>query len=151
MQQKLIIIIALAVLWLQKPAGAQAVSTLDDPLRHGYALLIGNSHYEDRAWPPLNDIPLQLTALKKGLDKHFDRVEIVQDLKAEQIRQKINNFLRTYGNDSNARLLIYYAGHGYIEPIEQYSNIADILLEQTRQKAITRRPVSLRRASKPYR
>ena len=121
MQQKLIIIIALAVLWLQKPAGAQAVSTLDDPLRHGYALLIGNSHYEDRAWPPLNDIPLQLTALKKGLDKHFDRVEIVQDLKAEQIRQKINNFLRTYGNDSNARLLIYYAGHGYTEPIEQYS------------------------------
>jgi hypothetical protein len=117
----LIVIIALAVPLLQKPAGAQDVSKLDDPLRHGYALLIGNSRYEDRAWPPLNDIPLQLTALKKGLDKHFDRVEIVENLKAEQLRQTINTFLRTYGNDSNARLLIYYAGHGYTEPIEQYS------------------------------
>ena len=30
----------------------------DDPLRHGHALLIGNAHYKDRRWPPLEDVPL---------------------------------------------------------------------------------------------
>jgi hypothetical protein len=38
-------------------------------------------------------------------------------LETEQLRQKINSFLRSYGNERNARLFIYYAGHGYTEEI----------------------------------
>jgi glycosylphosphatidylinositol transamidase (GPIT) subunit GPI8 len=67
----------------------------------------------------LIDIPLQLDALQKGLQGHFDTVQVEQDLRTEQLRQKINDFVRTYGNDSNARLFIYYAGHGYTEVIRQ--------------------------------
>jgi hypothetical protein len=89
----------------------------DDPLRHGHALLIGNSHYRDADWGQLDDIPLQLRQLKKGLKDHFDTVDVVQDCEAEQLRQKINGFVRTLGNDGDARLFIYYAGHGYTETI----------------------------------
>jgi Caspase domain len=100
-------------------AGAQVPPASDDPLRHGHALLIGNSHYRDRGWPQLDDIPLQIDALRRGLQGHFDDVDVALDLETEQLRQKINGFVRTHGNDSNARLFIYYAGHGYTEVIGQ--------------------------------
>jgi uncharacterized caspase-like protein len=91
----------------------------DDPLRRGHALLIANATYRDSRWPRLDDVPLQVTALQKGLKDHFDTVEVVQDFETEALRQKINGFLRHHGNDGNARLLIYYAGHGYTELIAQ--------------------------------
>jgi tetratricopeptide (TPR) repeat protein len=98
------------------PAGlTRRFALLDDPLQHGHALLIGNSHYKDRGWPQLDDIPLQLAQLEKGLKVHFDNVEVVQDIDAVPMLNRLNDFLRTHGNDSNARLLIYYAGHGYTE------------------------------------
>jgi Caspase domain len=93
------------------------LSGSDDPLRHGHALLIGNSQYRDRAWDQLLDVPLQLDELEKGLKSHFDTVEVVKDLEIDALRQKVNGFLRSYGNDSNARLFIYYAGHGYTETL----------------------------------
>jgi hypothetical protein len=101
-------------------ADAQVLQS-DDPLRHGHALLIGNSHYRDSRWPQLDDIPLQLDALRKGLEAHFDTVQVEEDLETEQLRPKLNAFLRNYGNDSTARLFIYYAGHGYTELIRQRS------------------------------
>jgi formylglycine-generating enzyme required for sulfatase activity len=55
------------------------------------------------------------------LERHFDTVEVVKDLKIQPLRQKLNGFLRSYGNDPDARLFIYYAGHGYTEPILQYN------------------------------
>ena len=102
-----------------------AAQTPDDPLRHGRALLIGNSHYKDAGWAQLGDVPLQLKQLENGLSTHFDRVEVVQDLEAVPLFNKINDFVRTYGNDRNARLLIYYAGHGYTE-IQRNENVGYI-------------------------
>jgi hypothetical protein len=97
-------------------ACAQARRSSDDPLRHGYALLIGNSHYKDPRWPQLEDIHLQLQQLEKGLSDHFDRVFVAEDLEAISLLARINTFFRQYGNDSNSRLFIYYAGHGFSEP-----------------------------------
>src|ERR1700720_2196719 len=90
-------------------ARSQEPLPFDDPLRHGHALLIGVSHYKDKGWDPLDDVPMQLIALQRGLENHFDSVEVVQDPTTEQLRQKIMHFLRYYGNDISARLLIYYA------------------------------------------
>jgi hypothetical protein len=64
---------------------------------------------------------MQLMALQRGLENHFDSVEVVQDPTTEQLRQKIMHFLRYYGNDISARLLIYYAGHGYTENVYRYN------------------------------
>jgi hypothetical protein len=43
----------------------------------------------------LDDIPLQLTQLAKGLKDRFNTVEVVQDLEAKQLRDKINDFVPT--------------------------------------------------------
>jgi hypothetical protein len=99
----------------QHRADAQVPQATDDPLRRGHALLIGISRYRDPSWTQLVDIPLQLAQLEKGLKDHFDTVKVVQDLEAVPLLATINDFARAYGNDSNARLLIYYAGHGYTE------------------------------------
>jgi formylglycine-generating enzyme required for sulfatase activity len=114
-----IVAILVAAISSAERADAQVSQASDDPLRHDYALLIGNSHYRDSRWPQLDDISLQLDALRKGLEGHFDKVQVEKDLDTEGLRVKLNGFLRTYGNDSNARLFIYYAGHGYTEIIRQ--------------------------------
>lgn len=98
-------------------AEAQTTPTSDDPLRHGHALLIGNSNYEDPNWPPLDDVPLQLESLRTGLRAHFDTVEVAPNLDSRNLREAITHFLQTYGNNQDERLFIYYAGHGYDEII----------------------------------
>jgi len=124
------------------------VPTSDDPLRHGHALLVGNAHYI--AWPQLDDVPLQLDELEKGLKNHFDTVDAVKDLETEQLRQKINGFLRTYGNDRNARLFIYYAGQGYSEIIPERNEIRGYItgidtpaIDGTKQAYDTARPKAI--------
>jgi hypothetical protein len=107
--------IVVAAVLLPHRTDAQVPSASNDPLRHGHALLIGNSHYRDPSWAQLGDIPLQLAQLEKGLKEHFDTVEVVQDLEAIPLLARINDFVREYGNVSDTRLLIYYAGHGYTE------------------------------------
>jgi TPR repeat protein len=121
MRTRLFLVVAILVAGISSPyqTDAQVRRASDDPLRHGHALLIGNSRYLDRSWAQLDDIPLQLDALQRGLQGHFDTIQVKQNLETEQLRQTIHSFVRTYGNDSNARLFIYYAGHGYTELIRQ--------------------------------
>ena len=111
-----IIALVAAISWHHR-AVAQSLTASDDPLRRGHALIIGNSTYKDTRWPRLDDVALQVAALEKGLKSHFDKVEVMQNLETDQLRQKINSFVRSHGNDRNARLFIYYAGHGYTELI----------------------------------
>ena len=109
--------LVLATLLMTALAGAARAQ--DDPLRHGHALLIGNAHYLDRRWPVLDDVPLQLQQLRNGLAKHFDSVDVQTDLDSDKLKQSLTNFLGKYGSDRDARLLIYYAGHGYTELIAE--------------------------------
>jgi formylglycine-generating enzyme len=110
-----------ALIVTPQSVNAQASSPPSDPLRRGHALLIGNSHYADSDWPQLDDIPLQLEALQTGLKDHFETIEVRQNLDARQLWQTIDRFIRSHGNESDARLFVYYAGHGYTEVISQYN------------------------------
>jgi hypothetical protein len=111
------------VVLLLIPCHLAAQSPSRDPLRLGHALLIGIYQYEDRRWPTLDDIPLQLAVLKDGLKEHFETVEIIENKTSDKIWQKLDTFLRVNGNSSDARLLIYYAGHGYNERVDQYNTL----------------------------
>jgi Caspase domain len=88
---------------------------LDDPLRQGDALIIGTWAYSDARWPRLDDIRLQVDQLRFGLESHFDAVQVLSNPTFDQLDSGLRRFLRIRGNDENARLLIYYAGHGYTE------------------------------------
>src|SRR5947207_1499339 len=96
--------ILMAAISLPHHASAQMPQPADDPLRRGHALLIGNSQYRDPSWTQLIDIPLQLTQLEKGLKDHFDTIKVVQNLEAVRLLATINDFVREYGNNGNARL-----------------------------------------------
>jgi Caspase domain len=90
----------------------------NDSLRHGKALLIGVSHYDDQRWDDLDDVPIQLNALKGEFSYHFDDVSVVIGKTGKEILSIIRNFLEIEGNKKNSRLLIYYSGHGYTELYE---------------------------------
>jgi Caspase domain len=87
----------------------------EDPLRQGDALIIGTWAYSDARWPRLDDIRLQVDQLRFGLESHFDAVQVLSNPTFDQLDSGLRRFLRIRGNDENARLLIYYAGHGYTE------------------------------------
>lgn len=94
---------------------AGAAHADDDPLRHGYALLIGDWAYNDSRWPQLDDVRLQIDQLHAALSPHFDHVEVLPNPTFEQLDVGLRRFLRIRGNDERARLFVYYAGHGYTE------------------------------------
>jgi Ricin-type beta-trefoil lectin domain/Caspase domain len=118
-----IILLALsAILWSAHRGQAETPSSSDDPLRHGHALLIGISKYDDRHWPALEDVPLQVEELRRGLQAHFDTVDVARDLDSDSVGRRIASFLQKYGGPTS-RLFIYYAGHGYTELIPERNEL----------------------------
>ena len=85
-----------------------------------YALLIGNSNYDDNGWDdlvsPLNDI----TEIKKVFDKsyNFEKILMVRDGTKKEIFKAfrdLSNFTTT-----NDYVLIYYSGHGKTKATQAY-------------------------------
>ena len=97
----------------------EAHAASDDPLRHGHALLIGISKYDDHRWSTLVDVPLQVDELERGLQAHFDSIDVATDLDSDALRRRLAEFLNSYGGELASRLFIYYAGHGYTELIPE--------------------------------
>jgi cyclase len=132
----------------REPA-AQTTQATADPLRHGHALLIGNSNYSN--WPRLDDVPLQLDELAAGLKSHFDTVQVAKDLKIEPLRQRINGFLRSYGNDSNARLFIFTRATAIPSPFSNTMRIADTSPASTPHRSTGANGRGMRRGPVPCR
>ncbi len=80
-----------------------------------YALLIGVSTYKNaKAWPPLPGATRDVKALSKVLNEvHGFKVTTVPDPDSEQLLQAVKEFVKVNGRKENARLIIYFAGHGY--------------------------------------
>lgn len=80
-----------------------------------HALLIGNSQYID--WPDLTTIPTEMRSLvpvltNQGFKIFGGRVHL--NLTETEIESLVEQFLESPGTRSpNARVLFYYAGHGY--------------------------------------
>lgn len=82
---------------------------------NSYALLIGNSLYQDqRAWGDLPGAEEDIVAVRKVLeDEHGFKVEVALNQKREALLRVIDQFISRYGQRKKNRLLFYYAGHGY--------------------------------------
>ena len=85
-----------------------------------YALLIGNSNYDDQGWDdlvsPINDI----TAIKSVLDKSykFEKIIMVKDGTKKQILKAFRDLSKL--TTTNDYVLIYYSGHGQQETQRGY-------------------------------
>jgi uncharacterized caspase-like protein len=78
-----------------------------------HALVIGNDHY--RQWVPLNTAIADATAVSSLLkDRYGFRVTLLKDATRKDILKALNELRKTL--TERDQLLIYYAGHGFLEP-----------------------------------
>lgn len=115
---RLLVVVSLAALL---PAGAQtrgAVPLSDPqgqarPFSASYALVIGIDKY-DAGWTPLKKAVADANAVAEALQKGgFQKPEIKLDLDGDELDRAIKDFIYTKGSDPDARLLIWFAGHGH--------------------------------------
>ncbi|MGM4987527.1 caspase family protein [Tardiphaga sp. 841_E9_N1_2] len=76
-----------------------------------FAILIGESAYQPPFEPLLNS-PKELASLAQALKDHNFNVKVYQDLSASQIRLAMDQFVADVGLEADARIVIYFAGHG---------------------------------------
>ena len=85
-----------------------------------YALLIGNSNYDDQGWDdlvsPINDV----TSIKSVLDKSykFEKIIMVKDGTKKQILKAFRDLSKL--TTTNDYVLIYYSGHGLTKATQAY-------------------------------
>ena len=78
-----------------------------------HALVIGNDHYKH--WPQLMNAISDANAIAKVLKEHYGfQVTLLKDASRAQIMKALNQYRKVLTEKDN--LLIYYAGHGYLEP-----------------------------------
>lgn len=113
------------------PLKVRADDSADAPIveeiqlyENSYALVIGIDEYT-HGWPRLSmavkDAKLVAAALKK---KGFD-VTLVLNAKAEELNRSFEEFFILKGEDPEARLFVWYAGHGHSERGEGFLVPAD--------------------------
>jgi len=78
-----------------------------------HALVIGNNHY--RHWASLNTAVADATAVAGVLRNQYGfTVTVLKDASRKEILKALNDYRKTLSEQDN--LLIYYAGHGFLEP-----------------------------------
>ena len=78
-----------------------------------HALVIGNDHY--RQWVPLNTAIADATAVSTLLkDRYGFQVTLLKDATRKDILKSLNELRKKL--TERDQLLIYYAGHGFLEP-----------------------------------
>ena len=80
--------------------------------RESHALIIGVSDYQ-RGLPNLPGVAEDVVAVSRALSKQGFSVTVAQEQDRAGIDRAMRRFMASYGGRSEARLLVYYAGHGY--------------------------------------
>ncbi|MEX2648268.1 MAG: caspase family protein [Alphaproteobacteria bacterium] len=79
--------------------------------RSSYALVIGNDAYVG-GWPPLRNAIKDAELIAEELERQGFEVELRTDLGSKDLQWAFKEFLVSKGSDPEARLLVWYAGHG---------------------------------------
>jgi peptidoglycan hydrolase-like protein with peptidoglycan-binding domain len=88
---------------------------------HGssHALVIGINAY-DKGWPRLSNATKDAELVTEELRHRGFEVTLRTDLDSEQLEEALREFFVVKGRDPEARLFIWFAGHGYTEDGEGY-------------------------------
>jgi len=82
-------------------------------LKESHALIIGESDYiNTQAWRRLPGVKEDVTALKKLFTEQGFNVETVENANINNLKNGITNFLDKYAYNPDARIIVYFAGHG---------------------------------------
>jgi formylglycine-generating enzyme required for sulfatase activity len=108
-----------------------------------YALVIGNDAYSG-TWPRLSNAVKDAKLVAEALQAKGFEVTLKTNLDYRQLVEAFEKFFLETGEDPDARLLVWYAGHGYSERGEGYLVPVDALDPQEGGRFL-RRVLSLRR------
>ncbi len=84
-----------------------------------YALVIGNDAYAD-PWPPLSNAVKDARLVKEALEAKGFEVTFLTNVTSRQMVDAFEAFFLEKGEDPEARLFVWYAGHGHSERGEGY-------------------------------
>lgn len=80
--------------------------------KQSHALIIGMSNYTS-GWPKLVGVEKDIPEVKAALEQNGFNVLVEKDLTREQLDKTFIDFIATYGQDPENRLVFYFAGHGH--------------------------------------
>ncbi len=105
---------SLNVLWgIPDPTQTALSQGRQKPFGQYHALVIGNDHYQH--WEPLQNAIADAEAVGDVLhDQYGFQVKVLKDASRKDILKTLNDYRKLLTEQDN--LLIYYAGHGYLEP-----------------------------------
>lgn len=87
--------------------------------RASHALVIGNDLYSGN-WPRLSNAVKDAKLVAKALEEKGFTVTLKTNLKSRELIEALETFFYETGQNSDARLLLWYAGHGFSERGEGY-------------------------------
>ncbi|OGF64940.1 MAG: hypothetical protein A2Y62_15150 [Candidatus Fischerbacteria bacterium RBG_13_37_8] len=96
-----------------------------------YALLIGNSDYEH--FQKLEYTVGDVEEVAKVLEELGFKVEIAKNLASDEFRKTMSDFIARKGQEKDAQILIYYAGHGFTEKVSGGDNLGYLIMVDTPQ------------------
>lgn len=79
---------------------------------NSYALVIGNDAYS-QGWPSLSNAIADARDIAAGLTDQGFEVTLAENLDSAGLRETLREFFAIQGADPQARLLLWYAGHGH--------------------------------------
>jgi uncharacterized caspase-like protein len=79
-----------------------------------------DDHYDGRSWPQLSNGIKDAEEVAKGLTAQGFEVTLKKDLKSRDLDDTLRDFFIVDGDDPNARLLLWFAGHGHTIDGEAY-------------------------------
>jgi formylglycine-generating enzyme required for sulfatase activity len=84
----------------------------DTLYKQSHALVIGMSDYTN-GWPILQGVKNDIVTVKTALEQEDFDVMVLENATKEQVDKSISDFISKYGQESENRLLFYFAGHGH--------------------------------------
>lgn len=102
---------AAAVIALGAVIAASRPWAAELPFRRSYALVIGIDRY-DAGWPRLSKAVEDAHAIKVALERLGFEVDLRVDSATEELQSALLEFFVIKGADPDARLLLWFAGHG---------------------------------------
>ena len=91
-----------------------------------YALIVGNGNYRN-GWDPLPGATRDVPEVAKALKTHDFNVTLKTDLTKDKFEDAFETFVQN-GKNEDARLLFYYAGHGYTEALADGENLGYLVM-----------------------
>ncbi len=80
-----------------------------------HALVIGIDEYQKQAWPRLSQAVADAKKIASALETRGFDVTLALNLKSGALGAALKNFFIKKGRDPDARLLVWYAGHGHTQ------------------------------------